>query len=580
MADEPKTDTQTARFLAWLRPPESPFPGVTLTAIRLVGGTTTETHFDAKAGAGWIGRFSGRQNCYYMVNPPLGALTKKASKREVAAVTMLHVDIDPAKGAVWQTERERILAALEAYKPRPSAVVDSGNGYQALWRLRDPVPMAGPDDWSRLEAYNRQLALDLQGDSTHDVSRILRLPGFINLPDDKKRARGRVERPTATVWLEDSTYALTDFTPAPIAETQSSTGGVELTADLPQIKDLDELPPAVTQRTRMLIVQGDDPDDPTRYGSKSEVMWAVTCELVRAGCEDDMIASVLLDPDFGISDHPLRQKRSVEYVARQIERAREEVIEPMLREINAKHAVVEMYGGKCRVVSWRLSEVDPSREELVHQSFEDFRNRYMHIKVQVGQTKEGNPTYSSAGKWWLENPMRRQYRSVVFRPNAAFEDGDELNLWRGLHVKPRAGEWPLLRQLIEDVLAAGDRKAADYMLRWAAFTVQHPERQAEVALVLRGGKGTGKSTFGHVMRRIFGQHGTSIASSHVMTNNFNKPLHDCCLLFADEALARGDSKAEGIIKALITEPTVMIEPKGVDAFPAPNRLKVIIASRP
>ena len=29
-----------------------------------------------------------------------------------------------------------------------------------------------------------------------------------------------------------------------------------------------------------------------------------------------------------------------------------------------------------------------------------------------------------------------------------------------------------------------------------------------------------------------------------MTSNFNKPLHDCCLLFADEALARGEDAAQ------------------------------------
>jgi len=327
MADEPNTETETARFLAWLRPPGSAFPGVTLTAIRLVGGTTTETYFDARAGAGWITRFGGQQNCYYMVNPPLGKLTKKASKSEVAAVTMLHVDIDPAKGGDWQAERERILASLEAYRPRPSAVIDSGNGFQALWRLRDPEPLSGANDWARLEAYNRQLALYLHGDSTHDVSRILRLPGFINIPDDKKRALGRVERPTSIVWMEDTDYALDDFTPAPRDGPKPRSGGpatVAFSGDIPPA-DLDALPAAVDQRTRMLIVQGDDPDDPTRYGSKSEAMWAVACALVRAGCSDEQIASVLLDPDLGISEHPLRQKRSVEYVVRQIERARENV---------------------------------------------------------------------------------------------------------------------------------------------------------------------------------------------------------------------------------------------------------------
>lgn len=588
-AAQPETNLDLAeRFLRWAHP-RGPW---VLTAIPPEGGrTTTQTFHDVKAARGWIEQRSGKQNIYWTVNRVRGSVEKKPKKEDIEEAVALHVDLDPRKPRDGMTaeeldrwnsdERDRILKTLGDFSPSPSAVIYSGGGYQAFWQLDEPLYVGGDvNRISELEAYNRQLGIVLGGDNTWNIDRIMRLPGTINLPDEKKIKKGRKPVMADIVELSDAKHPLEDFTPA--VEVQSTSGGsgvkVQISGNLPRLTDLDELPEAVTPRTRMLIVQGDDPDDPTKYGSRSEIVWAVLCEMIRAGCTDDQIAAVMLDPEFGISAHCLAQKRSVEYVARQIERAREEVIEPMLAKLNAEHAVIEMYGGRCRVVSWKPGEVDPERLELVHQSFEDFRNRYMNVRVEVGKTKEGNPVYSPAGKWWLEHPLRQQFKSLVFRPNAQTENAGELNLWRGLAVAPRAGEWPQLGRLIEEVLAAGDAAAADYILRWAAFSVQHPERPAEVALVLRGGKGTGKSTFGHVMRRIFGQHGTSIASSHVMTNNFNKLLHDCCLLFADEALARGDAKAEGMIKALITEPTILIEPKNVDAFPAPNRLKVIIAS--
>ncbi|OYX64266.1 MAG: hypothetical protein B7Y88_11295 [Sphingomonadales bacterium 32-64-17] len=50
------------------------------------------------------------------------------------------------------------------------------------------------------------------------------------------------------------------------------------------------------------------------------------------------------------------------------------------------------------------------------------------------------------------------------------------------------------------------------------------------------------------------------------------------MLLADEAVPPGNRNAAGLVKNFITDPTIMVEPKGVDAFPAPNRLKVIIAS--
>jgi hypothetical protein len=80
------------------------------------------------------------------------------------------------------------------------------------------------------------------------------------------------------------------------------------------------------------------------------------------------------------------------------------------------------------------------------------------------------------------------------------------------------------------------------------------------------------------MRKIFGQHGLSVAHGQHLHGKFNDHLHDCCLLFADEAVAPGDRQAEQAIKALITEPTIFIEPKGLKGFQVTNRLHVIMAS--
>ncbi|QQN74711.1 primase-helicase family protein [Croceicoccus sp. YJ47] len=575
---------------------------VALTAIPPDGGPTKTQTFgpgDEGAARQWLeDRTREGMNLYWTVNPTRGRIRSKAKKEDIENLDWIHVDIDPVDGADPAEARAAALTFLGDYKLQPTLTLDSGGGIQAFFRIEEPGLYIGCnlEVAEQAECYTRQLEAELakmiaedpelraliRVDGTHDCCRLMRLPGTINRPNKKKRDAGREPRLASVVeYHPGRVYSLGDeLTAAPPRNASPSAGQptVQLEGDPPRLRDLDELPSAVTNRTRMLIVQGDDPDDPLRYNSRSEVTFAVCCELVRANCSNEQIALVLLDPDFGISAHTRAQKGALKYAERQIERARAEVEEPMLARLNADHAVIMSYGNACRVVSWQPSEVDPNRQEMVVQSFADFKNRYLNVRVQTGQTKEGNPVYSPAGKWWLEHPLRRQYRSVVFLPNEEVDDRFEYNLWRGLAVQPRAGEWPLLRELIEDVLAAGDRDAAKYLLNWAAYSVQHPERRAEVAIVLRGGKGTGKSTFGRLMSRIFGQHGTTIASSHTMTSNFNKPLHDCCLLFADEALARGESKAEGIIKSLITEPNIMIEPKGVDPFPSRNRLKVIIAS--
>ena len=95
---------------------------------------------------------------------------------------------------------------------------------------------------------------------------------------------------------------------------------------------------------------------------------------------------------------------------------------------------------------------------------------------------------------------------------------------------------------------------------------------------MRGLKGIGKGQVGQMLMRIFQNHSLHITQSKHLVGNFNAHLVDALFLFLDEAFWAGDKQGEGTLKALITERTLMIEPKGVDAFQMPNRLKILIAS--
>ena len=128
------------------------------------------------------------------------------------------------------------------------------------------------------------------------------------------------------------------------------------------------------------------------------------------------------------------------------------------------------------------------------------------------------------------------------------------------------------------MICSDDITLTKYVIGWCARAVQRPELPAEVALVLKGGRGTGKGTFAAWMFKIFGAHGMHISQSRHLTGNFNGHLRDCLLLFSDESFFAGDKSAESVLKALITEDTLAIERKGVDVISAKNRLKVIMAS--
>jgi hypothetical protein len=247
-----------------------------------------------------------------------------------------------------------------------------------------------------------------------------------------------------------------------------------------------------------------------------------------------------------------------------------------LAQMNAKNCVV-LDGARTRVLRFEEVEHDAGGEHYVYHvptflRFDDFRNLYLSQHVMVGNRSV------DIGSWWLEHPQRQQYPGIVFKPGGQHIINGKLNLWRGWGVTPRRGDWGFMREHIFEVMAARDDDVDAYIINWLAWAVQHPDEQPETALVFRGERGTGRSTLGKVMCKLFGQHARHISSPVHLTGRFNAHMRQCSFLFADEAYAPEDKSAEGTLKRLITEPTLHIEPKGRDPVEEPNRLHVMFAS--
>ena len=258
----------------------------------------------------------------------------------------------------------------------------------------------------------------------------------------------------------------------------------------------------------------------------------------------------------------------------------------VLDELNHDYAVVKV-GGKTRVLSYELSLHEANGERYEHRvpgymRFDDFKNFYLN-RLTIGQ--DGVPFALntrdqpySIGDWWLKQTARRSYRGVVFVPNGEREIDGRINLWQGFSVKPAKGSWSRMKAHIFEILSARDDAFFTYCMNWLAFVVQFPAAQAEVVLGFKGGFGTGKGLLGRALCTIFGPHARHISSADHLTGKFNAYQQYCAFLFADEAVAPQDKRAEGVMKRLITEPTLTCEPKGIDPFQVDNHLSIMQAS--
>jgi Mesyanzhinovviridae DNA primase len=545
-------------------------------------------------------------NLYFQVNPLRVVINGKKlrpSRKDVARLVALHVDVDPptpAKellapdrradlDAYYLGERERILGMLREPPsgiPPPTCINFSGGGYQAFWVLELPRTLDGTAaDYEDAALYNKRLEDVFGGDSCHSIEHLMRLVGTRNLPNQKKREeKGRVPALAAQVeWHPDRVYGIGEFEKAPEVAAATSVGAKPVVtidaANVVRVQDLDaELPSTVPPVVKRVIACGRDEmnTEPHRAGwSRSEWQWWATCEMARQRVKPEVIFSILTDPDWKISETILDKGRSADrYAQRQIDRAcalAED--DPLLAEINSRHASV-IVGGSSRVIREHWDPVFKRRavEYLKKDAFKDFWNtRRATVAAGKGKTEE-----MPAGEWWFRHRLRRSYEDVTYAPGEELPEGI-YNLWQGFAVSPAEGDCGLYLAHLREVICSGNAEHFDYLIRWMAYAVQRPGEPGHVAVALRGEKGAGKGKFAEHFGALWGRHFVQITNPDHLTK-FNSLIEQASVVFLDEATRPSDKRHESILKGMVTEKTVQVERKGVDVVTRMNVLHLILAS--
>ncbi|BAL73742.1 primase-helicase family protein [Bradyrhizobium cosmicum] len=261
-----------------------------------------------------------------------------------------------------------------------------------------------------------------------------------------------------------------------------------------------------------------------------------------------------------------------------------------LSEIKTVRQIAEIFfyvnvGGKPRLVHFVETSADGNALALEFVTDEDFKKLFANRRkmMDVSDPEDFNkaPVMRSASiaEIFLKAHDRPTYDRLVFEADPKRLRPTDFNMWNGFSVKPKKGEWGLMRAMIEESIANGDFEHFLWILKWCAWAVQNPTQRAEVCLAMRStAQGTGKGLLGRTMCRFFGPHAQHIYRPGAVTGRFNSQLASCALLFDDESEYAGDPAAASLMKGLITEPTIDIERKGVDTITLPNSLKHIKAT--
>jgi|GEM_PF-1102801 len=575
----------------------------------------TEFFTDYEEAQAFIEKHNGTRNLYFTLNETKPGKDRK--KTDITKMRCIAVDLDPPKTSARDLEADRVeilgllTENLPEGVPEPSIVWDSGGGYWAVWFFENPkatnADVAGihAEEVEKTIRELERFAIGVEeafgppyADNCFNIDRIARLPGTLNIPDAKKREAGRVERMARVVKVTGKTYSLNDFPkgePRNIGTNagHSSSSDHQVKVDpssAKRLESIDKLPRECAPWLGPLIETGINPDDPTKYDGgkdRSGALYATVCELLRAGVDNELIYGIITDKKWKISASVLDKSNVQRYAMRQIQKAHDNTSTPWLKDWNDRYCIIEASGAGCKVYEEKYDPAMHSYRATYH-SFEDVKKMNLHRLTEVPKfDKDGKPdgvTFKKKADLWLEHPRANRRELVVFVPGKDLDDdprfeGRYLNRWCGYTYETVQGDkhQSYLAHLRDNVCCGNDEHY-QYLLSWMARAIQQPDKPGEVAIVMRGKKGVGKSFPAKHFGKLFGRHSMTVSNKKHLTGNFNAHLEDKVFFLADEAFFEGDKESEGVLKNLITGDTAAIERKGHDVQEQPNYLHIMMAS--
>lgn len=243
-------------------------------------------------------------------------------------------------------------------------------------------------------------------------------------------------------------------------------------------------------------------------------------------------------------------------------------LDKRLHKYNERYAMVDT-GSKVVIM-------DSHKKDMTFTGRDDWKALKANEKILVHEGT-GEPRLEPISKIWLEWEQRRTYEGVTFdpRPNP---DPSKFNLFNGFQTVSRKGNWDKLKNHIFEVICHNNEEHYLWVMTWLAHIVQRPWEKKGSAIVVRGLKGVGKSLVFTIFQDMMGKYGMSSANASHITGQFNWHFRDKLFMIAEEGLFAGNSREDSILKELITGSSLLMEPKGIDAFQMENFLRIVIIS--
>lgn len=189
-------------------------------------------------------------------------------------------------------------------------------------------------------------------------------------------------------------------------------------------------------------------------------------------------------------------------------------------------------------------------------------------------------------KMWKASPDRRTVRQqdVVFDPTGKADPVRQINLFDGIKMVPKEGNVAPIMDLIHFLTSRACQDGDDtdavfhWLMQWMAYPLQNLGAKLRTAIVMHGDEGAGKNFLFDMLAAIYGKYGALVGQDE-LEDKFNDWRSCKMLVVGDEVSSRQELvHNKNRLKALITSPTVQINPKNLPRREEENHMNVAFLS--
>ena len=223
--------------------------------------------------------------------------------------------------------------------------------------------------------------------------------------------------------------------------------------------------------------------------------------------------------------------------------------------------------------------IDNDKDEL--QNFKNAKDTYGHLRCYINKSvvkHKKNKIVKNPIQFvhqWIIDKDVKLYKRIAWKPPPLISNDCDLNTWKGFklssHEKSTIGDtnyWNVFLEFCYNLFES--KEVCEFVLARYAYRLQNPGLKTKVCVIYFGSEGAGKSTFIDTIYNIFDKYAIQIDKAKKLYESHSTFEKEKCFICVNEAGGTDNFENSDVLKTRITEDTLNINPKGVQAYEIDN----------